>query len=347
MKKILIITLLAVGLAACQENTSEEPVKDDTSERLEVEENESTKQEVEKIDITLYDPIIDDYAAFTEMTLEEAEQSSLEKVKSGAYDYFYSQDQYEGISVAYADLNGNGVEELFVALRSDADHYALIDQFSILDGKVISLFTDEMSGDASYKRSGYLLLENGQPVYTTTVGAGERYGIIYELNEEMEYVKAYEASLTEGDFDVIEKELENSMDLAELDWQTIGETREASDYEQFVAGDFSAIEGIWENGYDNEGSTVKIEGNDFLYQDGSRVIIDFNENQSDAQSSNFNLIEEDGIGGAALFYYPEGKEIEFMNEVIPSDPKKKRFFVTQSDAPEEQAIYYKVSDLEE
>lgn len=348
MKKIIIIPLLALGLIACQANATESPVKKETNENQEVNESNSLNNESEEVDVALYDKMIDNYATFTEMSLEEAENASLEGVKSGAYDYLYTGNTFEGISVTYYDLNDDGAEELLIALRTDSDGYALIDLFTIVNEEVISLFTDEMSASAMYKRSGFSLVENGNLIYTTASGAGERYGVIYELmEEEMEYVETYEVSLTEGDFEIIEKELENTLDLKELDWSAIEKEKENTVYDDFMDGDFSAIEGIWKNGYDNEGSLVRIEENEFSYQDGSRLIIDFTKEDSDEESSVFNLMEEDGIGGARLFFYPENSEIEFGDEFIPSDAKKNRFFITQSDAPEEKAIYYKVSDLKD
>ncbi len=351
MKKIIIIPLLALGLIACQANTAEIPVKketNETNENQEVNESNSPNNEFEKVDVALYDKVIDNYATFTEMSLEEAENASLEGVKSGAYDYLYTGNIFEGISVTYYDLNDDGVEELLIALRTDSGGYALIDLFTIVDGEVISLFTDEMSASAMYKRSGFSLSENGNLIYTTASGKGERYGVIYELKEEeMEYVETYEVSLTEGDFEIIEKELENTLDIKTLDWNAIEKEKERTVYDDFMDGDFSAIEGIWKNGYDNEGSLVRIEGNEFSYKDGSRLIIDFTKEDSDEESSIFNLMEEDGIGGARLFFYPENSEIEFGDEFIPSDAKKNRFFITQTDAPEEKAIYYKVSELKD
>ncbi len=110
---------------------------------------------------------------------------------------------------------------------------------------------------------------------------------------------------------------------------------------------FSALEGIWKDGFDNEGSLVRIEGNEFSYENGSRLIINYSKEYSDEKSAGFNLMSEDGIGGAGLIFYLENIEIEFRDEFVPSDTKKKRFFITQSDAPEERAIYYKVSDLKD
>src|SRR5699024_10605245 len=128
--------------------------------------------------------------------------------------------------------------------------------------------------------------ENGDLIYTTASGAGEKYGTIYKLKEEeMEYEETYEVSPTEGDFEIIEKELENTLDINVLDWNAIDKEKESAVYDDFMDGDFSAIEGIWENGYDNEGSQVRIEGNEFSYKDGSRLIIDFTKEYSDEESS--------------------------------------------------------------
>lgn len=354
MKKIIIIPLLALVLIACQANTTEGPVKketnetNDTNDDKEVKESDSEENANEKVDLTLYDEVIDNYASFTEMSQEEAENADLEYVKGGAYEHFYSGDIFEGISVTYYDINDNGVEELLVALRTNLDSYALIDIFTIVDEEVISLFTDEISASVTYKRSGLSLLENGNLIYTTANGQGERFGTIYELKEEaLEYVETYDVSIEEGDFEIIEKELENTLDINALDWNTVDKEKESTIYDDFMDGDFSAIEGIWENGYDNEGSLVRIEGNEFSYEDGSRLIIDHPKEYSDEEPAGFNLMPEDGIGGAGLMFYPENIEIEFRDEFVPSDTQKNRFFVTQSDAPEEKAIYYKVSDLKD
>ncbi len=226
MNRIIIIALLALGLIACQANSAEGPVKketNETNEKKKAKENNSEKNVSEKVDLELYNAVIDNYITFTEMSLEEAENTSPEGVKSGAYEYFYSGNTFEGISVTYYDINDDGVEELLIALRSGIGSYALIDLFTIVDGEeVISLFTDEMSASVTYKRSGILLLENGNLIFTTASGAGEKYGTIYELNEEeMEYVEIYDVSLTEGDFEIIEKELENTLDIKALDWNAI------------------------------------------------------------------------------------------------------------------------------
>ena len=198
-----------------------------------------------------------------------------------------------------------------------------------------------------YKRSGFTLLENGNLIYTTASGQGDKYGEIYEVKEDkMEYVETYKVSLTEGDFEIIEKELENKLDMGALDWKAIEKEKDSTVYDDFMDGDFSAIEGIWKNGYDNEWSVIKIEGNEFFYEDGSRLNVDFIKEYSDEASSTFNLIDEDGFG-ALLYFYPENSDIDFGDEFVSSDTTKKRIFVTQSDAPEEKGIYYKVSDLKD
>src|SRR5699024_7950617 len=115
--------------------------------------NESNTEKDDEVDLTLYDEAIDNYASFTEMTQEGAENTNLEYVKIGAYEYFYSGNIFEGISVTYDDINDDGVEELLVALHTGTGSYALIDLFTIVDGEVISLFTDEMSASVTYKRS--------------------------------------------------------------------------------------------------------------------------------------------------------------------------------------------------
>src|SRR5690625_1867618 len=103
MKKIIIIPLLALGLIASQADTTEGPVKETnaTNENKEVKESNLLKNVFEKVDLELYNEVIDNYSIFPEMSLEEAENTSLEGVKSGAYGYFYNGDIFEGIYVTY------------------------------------------------------------------------------------------------------------------------------------------------------------------------------------------------------------------------------------------------------
>lgn len=352
MKKVIIIPLLALGLVACQADSTETPVKNETNEtnaiienesneNQEVNESNSVNNEVEQVDLDLYDDVIDNYANFTEMTQEEAENANLGYVKKGAYGLFYDSYIFEGISATYYDINDDGVEELLIALRVDQDSYVPIDLHTIVDGEVIPLFTDEISEGILFKNSNTILLDNGDVVYTTANGRGDRFGSIYELKEEtMEYVEAYEVSIEEGDFSVIEKELENTLDINTFDWKPIDKEKESTVYDEFMDGDFSALEGIWESGYDQ----VRIEGNDFFNEDGSRLIIDHPQEYDDEEAIGFSIMSEDGIGGAALVFYPENIDLEFRDELVPSDTKRHRFFITQSDPPEEKAIYYKVSD---
>src|SRR5699024_7119815 len=120
----------------------------------------------------------------------------------GALNYFYDANVYDGISTSYYDLNRDGVDELLITLQSGIESYSLIDLYTIVDGELVSIFTDEMSINAMTKRSGYLLLENGNLIYATASGRGEKYGAIYKLNEEtMEYIETYAVSPTEGDFE--------------------------------------------------------------------------------------------------------------------------------------------------
>lgn len=345
MKKLIIIPLLVVGLIACQANPIEEAVQNKTDE--EVVTDNFDNNEVELVDVQLYDEMISHYARFTEMTLEEAKNSEQEHVKIGAYELFHNSYVFKGISTAYHDINDDGVEELLVALRTASDYYALIDLFTIVDGEVISLFTDEISASIGYKRSGLSLLENGNLIYTTASGRGDKFGTIYELNEkDMQYVETYEVSLEAGDFSVIEKELEKTFDISTLDWKAVEKDQEKTVYDNFIKRDFSALEGTWQNGYDNEASVVTIEGNKLFYEDGSYVNVEFTREYSDEQSSVFDLRDENGFG-ALLYFYPKHSEIDFDGVFVPSDATQDRFFVTQTDPPDEKGIHYKISNVKD
>src|SRR5699024_517363 len=120
----------------------------------------------------------------------------------------------------------------------------------------------------------------------------------------------------------------------------IDQAQDSTVFDELMDGDYSALEGTWESGY----GQVKIEGNDFFDEEGNRLIIDHPQKYDDEEAIGFNIMPEDGIGGAALVFYPENTDLEFRDELVPSDTTKHRFFITQSDPPEEDAIYYKVSD---
>src|SRR5699024_2750413 len=154
----------------------------------------------------------------------------------------------------------DGVEELLISLESDLGDNVLVDVYSIVDGEVVSLLTDEISEKVHYKRSYLSLIEGGKVVYSTVNGQGDKYGTIYELNDQaLKYEESYDVSMTDGDFAVIEKELDKEIDISEFDWEGIGKERERTVYDNFMNGDFSKIEGIWENPHYPEGSKIKIE----------------------------------------------------------------------------------------
>lgn len=342
-----MIPLLALGLIACQASPTEDLVTEENNENEAV--NERDSKEANQVDLALYDEVIKDYANFTKMTQDVAENAKLEYVKAGANELFYDSNSYEGISHAYYDINDDGVDELLLALRINSDFYALIDLFTIVDGKVISPFTDEISATITYKRSGLSLIEDGNIIAKAVNAQGELFGSIYELKEEtMEYIETYKVTVTEGDAQVLEEALENKLDINTFDWHPIDREQDSMDYDQFGKGDFSALEGKWKPGYekDNDDHLITIEGNTLSYENGDRVIINFIKEKSDERVSVFDLRDEDGFG-ALLYFYPENSEIQFDEKFVPSNVKQARFFVTQSDPPGENSIYYKVSDVNE
>jgi len=340
MRKLMMMPLLIVMLVACQSKTAEETVEKETNEQV----DKNNSEEEKAVDLSLYDEIIEDYEKLTEMSLEEAEDTSFEYVKNGALYYFYDSDVYEGVSTTYYDLNGDGVDELIVTLRFklDIESYSLIDLYTIVDDEPVSIFTDEMSLGAMYKRSGYYLLRNGNLIYTTASGAGEKYGDIYELNEKsMKYDKTYVVSQTEGNFEKIEKELENSIDFTEFEWKNVGKEKERSTYDKFMLGDYTALEGKWKNGH--EGSQVTIKGNELTSINGDKSTLDFSDEHSDETSYVFDLsVEGENQFPPLLTFYPKNIEIKLGKPVLPSDTKQDRFTITQAGAPGEKDVYYKI-----
>lgn len=350
MKKLMIMPLLILMLVACQSNTLEEAAEKETIETEENEHtNENNSEEEEAVDLSLYEEVIKEYEKLTEMPLEEAHDASFEYVKSSAVYNIYDDSLYEGVSASYYDLNDDGVDELIIALsfQSGVGSYSLIDLYTIVDGELVSIFTDDMSMAATYKRSGYSLLKNGDLIYTTASGQGERFGEFYELDEEtMEYVETYVVSDEEGDFEQIEEELENNLDFTTLEWETIGKEKVRTAYDNFLIGDYSALEGIWENSH--EGSQVTIKGNKLTYMNGDKSSLDFSNEYSDETSYIFNVsVNYEKQLPPLLTFYPENMEIKLGEPVLPSDTKQSRFTITEAGAPGEEDVYYKVSDLED
>lgn len=355
MKKLMIMPLLTFMLVACQSNTVEEAVEKEANNTEEQATNETevdqkvdeeNDKEEQAVDLTLYDDVIKEYEQLTEMSMEEAENASFDYVKSGGLYYFYEGGIHEGVSAAYYDLNGDGVDELIITLGLQGSH-SLIDLYSIVDGELVSIFTDEMSGSAMLKRSGYSLTKNGNLIYTTASGQGERFGEFYELDEEtMEYVESYVVSDEAGDFEKIEKELENDLDLTTLEWENLENKTGQIVYENFQEGDYSALEGVWENSH--EESQVTIKGDELTYVDGRKSTLDFSNEYSDETLYVFNVsVEDENQLPPLLTFYPENIEIKLGEPVLPSDTNQSRFTITEAGAPSEEDIYYKVSDVED
>lgn len=350
MKKLMMMPLLILMLVACQSNTVEEEMEKETNETEENgHTNENNSEEEEAVDLSLYEEVIKEYEKLTEMTLEEAHDESFEYVKSGALYNFYDDSLYEGASASYYDLNDDGVDELIITLSSQSGigSYTLVDLYTIVDDELVSIFTDDMSMAATSKRSGFSFLENGNLIYTTASGHGERFGEFYELDEEkMEYVETYVVSDEEGNFEKIEKELENDLDFTTLEWETIGKEKVRTAYDNFLIGDYSVLEGIWENSH--EGSQVTIKGNKLTYMNGEKSSLDFSNEYSDETSYVFNIsVKDENQLPPLLTFYLKNMEIKLGEPVLPSDTKQSRFTITEAGAPGEEDIYYKVSDLED
>jgi len=344
MKKLWMMPLLILILAACQSNTVEEAEKHDRNEVNEQEENQNENNEETEVaaDLSLYDHVLKEYEALTEMSMEEAENASFDYVKSGGLFYFYEGGIHEGLSAAYYDLNGDGVDELIITLGPQGSH-SLIDLYSIVDGQLVSIFTDDMSAAAMMKRSGYSLTKKGNLIYMTASGQGDRYGKMYELNEAtMEYVEIYRVSQAEGDFAEIEKELENKIDFASLDWERLENKAGRMIYESFQSGDYAALEGVWENG--NEES-VTIKGNEITFMDGRKLSFALADEYSDEKSYHFAVsVENENDFPPRLIYYPENMEIKLGEPVLLSDTNQSRITITYAGAPGEEDVFYKVSE---
>lgn len=327
-------------MIACQENTFNERV-----EKTYENENESYINSINKFDLTKYDEVKDNYARFTEISIDDIDNITLEFVKMGAIDYFYRSNEIVGIFYTHFDINNDETEELLIGLRNNEGTYELIDLYTIINNEVISLFDDNMSTASTYKRSSYMFSNTGKLIYTTASGSGEKYGIIYELQDEVgAFEKVYEVTTENGDFSIIKKELVNALDINELNWEIIGNENQRTVYDQFLTGDFTAIEGFWKNSYDHEGSLVKIKGNTLTYENGDQIILEFVNNYSNETFIVFNLIDQVNMSGASLYFYPAHSEIDWQGTIFPSEVEKDRIFVTQTEPPSEEGIYYKVGD---
>jgi len=348
-----MIPLLLLLLAACQANDSiaeEDGNTKETNEMNEVvnnDENEKVEENNEpEVNYDLYDSIIDEYKAYDELTFEEADNKEFTHVRDGAIYFHADRSIYGGISAAYQDINGDGIDNLLIALRSLGPEdvtYRIIDIYTILDNEAHSLMDHGLSAYVGDVRTSNDLLEDGTMVQQTVANQGQLYGFVYELDEdELTYKETASYSDEEGNFDQVEAMLEEKQDLHTFKWEKLDTL--GSVYDQTVADDFSYFHGEWES---NAGDRISID---------RAGRISFGSGYSDlelAESSEATLnesiislthsVESENEFPSSIVFHPKGVGVNIA-EPLESDVSKERIVIYQQGAPSEEGVYSRVDE---
>lgn len=161
--------LLALSLVACSQEIKVEQTapSHQTASSSTSSSSQQTKDKEDPRGESVYDPIVSQYRASLG---KEVSQLDVNQVSAQLVHALDSEAGYQGLYTSQFDVNGDGLEELFVALKKGAD-YVVIDLYTLLmDGSVIRLNQTEAEWSAQhpvtlYQRGIYSQEVNGHLAY--------------------------------------------------------------------------------------------------------------------------------------------------------------------------------------
>ena len=365
MKKGLLVMSLAFLLMACQaneagdKNENEAVNNEEAAENTEVlEENESNENNLEEVqvDYDLYDKVLQEYKHYYHLPIENVDLDQFDFVREGLIDYHKMLHEghgmtstADGVFYTYEDINGDGIDNLIIASTfqaNDQTYYQLLDLYTIADHQASSLIDHELSFYLHDDRGDLHILENGDLTYTSlSPGTGEELAVTYQFDQAASvYKEADTYSDEDGNMDQIHDMIDKKQDLANFSWEALEEESESTVDRQFLEGDYTALEGIWENAH---GEKVTIQDGQLSIDDEETYDINLNEDHVSENMQIFSVMTSDGIGGFNLIFYPAGHELTISIDeetmTVPSKVEEDKFYMGQDVLTEEEEIFYKAA----
>lgn len=253
------------------------------------------------------------------------------------YDYLYS----EVTSLQY-DFNKDGVDELAIALKDKNGTYTLIDLYT-LDGSHQSVrLADEFrkTGPEIGEKNVLIPLEDG-----TFSLQGANLFRIYEIKNDRSGLELKaEGQSNPSDSPVI--------DLTQLSWEKIDSSGEIGtsggnqtttrkmDIQALATGDFSSIEGTWQNA---KGETMVFDASGLV--DDTMTLSQYGARMGEGYYIHGISPKGGGTGSSSGYFIPAGTDASsrFANDA--SDHSRDRLWFGQSESGLENSseFFYKVN----
>lgn len=252
MKKItLMATLILTSFSIIACKPKEEASQSSVANQSTVAETtietttESTKETI-KIDYALYNSVIEKYAKITKET-----RNFDDEINSKALLRYQEPEIYPNLQYNVYDFDGNGVNELVIALTTKTGKHDILDIRTIKDNQVIKLSNANNKLDFIGERAPLLPLKDGYFELVSRVSVDKHVYKLYRINQEGTDIELVAEAPNEDGLGVSIEEIEitnwNNLTVPIGTESTVKNEQTGMDIAAIQKGDFSSVAGTWRN----------------------------------------------------------------------------------------------------
>ena len=199
-----------------------------------------------KIDYALYNGVIEKYAKITKKT-----QQVDNEINSKALLRYQEPTIYPNLQYSLYDFDGNGVDELVIALTTKTGKHDILDIRTIKDNQVIKLSNANNKLDFIGERVPLTPLKEGYFELVSRVSVDKHVYKLYRINQEGTDIELVaEAPNQDGlgiSVDSIEIPNWNNLTVPVGTESTVNNEQTGMDIAAIQKGDFSSVVGTWRN----------------------------------------------------------------------------------------------------
>lgn len=252
MKKItFMVTLILTSLSiiACRPKdeasqssvVNQSTVAETTTETT----TESTKETI-KIDYALYNSVIEKYAKITKETRKFDDE-----MNGKALLRYHEPEIYPNLQYSVYDFDGNGVDELVIALTTKTGKHDILDIRTIKDNQVIKLSNANNKLAFIGERAPLLPLKDGYFELISRVSVDKHVYYLYRINQEGTDIELVAEASNEGGLGISVESIEipnwNNLTVPIGAEFTVKNEQTGMDIVAIQKGDFSSVVGTWRN----------------------------------------------------------------------------------------------------
>ena len=206
---------------------------------------ESTKETI-KIDYALYNSVIEKYVKITKETRQVDDE-----INAKALLRYQEAEIYPNLQYSVYDFDGNGVDELVIALTTKTGKHDILDIRTIKDNQVIKLSNANNKLDFIGERVPLIPLKEGYFELVSKVSVDKHVYKLYRINQggtDIELVAEAPNQAGLGiSMDPIEITNWNNLTVPIGTESTVKNEQTGMDIAAIQKGDFSSVVGTWKN----------------------------------------------------------------------------------------------------